>query len=223
MTAPISADRYLLLSLAEQPASSSTPRSAAGASCLDVRCLNIAGRWAVHGRPHAPLLVWHPAQDEAARVAAERSSEARGRSVTVVTRGNAGWVEGRDIQVFGDAFEPALHGCEAHSAGKARRLDIEMEKLAAFSLVVRAAAAATSQTAYAEVSRAASKALRAKFGGGSIASTCAWLAGRAGQDALASLLDGEVEMAGPLSVHDVVEAVELARDIGEVQKARRGD
>ncbi len=140
-----------------------------------------------------------------------------------MTRVNADWVEGRNIQHFTDAFEPALHGGEAHSAGRARRLGIEVEKLAAFSLVVRAAAAATDQAAYVEVSRAASKALRAKFGGGSIASTCAWLAGRAGRDALDSLLAGEAEMTGPLSVHDVIEAVELARDIDGVQKAGRGD
>jgi hypothetical protein len=101
-------------------------------------------------------------------------------------------------------------------------LGIEVEKLEAFSLVVRAAAAATSQEAYAEVSRAASKALRARFGGGSIASTCAWLAGRAGRDALASLMAGEVETTGPLSVHEVVAAVELARDIDGIQQAGQG-
>lgn len=223
MTAPTPADPFLLLSLDERPAAFPDARPSAGSPCLDVRCLNAAGRWAVQGRPGAPLLVWHPTQDAAARAAAVRSSEARGRSVAVVTRGNAGWVEGREVQVFTATFEAALRGCEAHSAGKARRLGIEAEKLEAFSLVVRAAAAATSQSAYAEVSRAASKSLRAKFGGGSIASTCAWLAGRAGRDALDSLLTGEVETTGPLSVHDVVDAVALARDIDNIQKTSRID
>jgi hypothetical protein len=166
--------------------------------------------------------VWHPTQGDAARAAAGRASRARGRSVEVVTRTDARWVEGQDIRLFTEASEPALHGCEAHSAGKARRLGIEVEKLEAFSLVVRAAAAATSQEAYAEVSRAASKALRARFGGGSIASTCAWLAGRAGRDALASLMAGEVETTGPLSIHEVVAAVELARDIDGIHQAGQG-
>ncbi|HUD34051.1 MAG TPA: hypothetical protein VMR43_13715 [Variovorax sp.] len=222
MTAPTSSDHYLLLSLPERPGADPDTRPAFRSPCLDVRCLNAAGRWAVQGFPRAPLLVWPPTQDEAARAAAERAARARGRPVEVVTRSDARWVEGQDIRPFTEASEPALHGCEAHSAGKARRLGIEMEKLAAFSLVVRAAAAATSQAAYAEVSRAASKALRARFGGGSIASTCAWLAGRAGRDALASLLAGEVEMSGPLSVHEVVAAVELARDIDVVQRTGTG-
>ncbi len=132
-------------------------------------------------------------------------------------------MEGREVQVFTATFEAALRGCEAHSAGKARRLGIEAEKLEAFSLVVRAAAAATSQSAYAEISRAASKSLRATFGGGSIASTCAWLAGRTGRDALDSLLTGEVETTGPLSVHDVIDAAALARDIDNIQKTSRID
>jgi hypothetical protein len=223
MNAPTSFDACLLLSLSEPPGTSPSPapRLPVPSPYLDVRCLNTAGRWAVHGRPEAPLLVWRPAQAESARAAADRASRARGRPVAIVTRGEAGWVEGRDVQVFADAFEPALHGCAPHSAGRTRRLDIEVEKLAAFSLVVRAAAAATSQEAYAEVSRAASKALRAKFGGGSIASTCAWLAGRAGREALASLLDGEAETTGPLSIHGIAEAVALARDIDGVQRAGR--
>lgn len=51
---------------------------------------------------------------------------------------------------------------------------------------------------------------RARFGGGSITSTFAWLAGRAGRDALESVLAGEVELTGPLSLPEVVEAAELA-------------
>lgn len=101
------------------------------------------------------------------------------------------------------------------SAGKARRLRTEADKLAAFCLVVRAASAAADQAAFAEVGRAASKVLRAKFGGGSITSAFAWVAGRSGQEALDSVLAGEVELTGPLALQQVVEAVALA------QKAER--
>ena len=100
----------------------------------------------------------------------------------------------------------------AQSAGKARRLRTEADKLAAFCLVVRAASAAADQAAFAEVGRAAAKALRAKFGGGSITSAFAWVASRSGQDALDSLVAGEVELTGPLTLPQVVEAVALAQE-----------
>ena len=100
----------------------------------------------------------------------------------------------------------------AQSAGKARRLRTEADKLAAFCLVVRAASAAADQAAFAEVGRAASKALRAKFGGGSITSAFAWVAGPGGQAALDSVVAGEVALTGPLSLQQVVEAVALARE-----------
>ncbi|CAN7770744.1 hypothetical protein LJR290_007507 [Variovorax sp. LjRoot290] len=87
----------------------------------------------------------------------------------------------------------------------------EADKLEAFCLVVRAASTAVDQEAFAEVSRAAGKALRAKFGGGSITSAFAWLAGRAGREALDNVLAGEVELAGPLSLQQVAEAAELAK------------
>lgn len=177
-----------------------------------MRCLNAAGRWAIHGTALSPLLVWRPTQADEARAAAERSSKARGRAVEVLSHGDAAWVEGQQIQVFTDAFEPMLHGYAAHSEAKARRLRTEADKLEAFCVVVRAASAAADHAAFAEVSRAASKALRAKFGGGSITSVFAWLTGRAGQEALASVLAGEVELTGPLSISQVVEAAELAKN-----------
>ncbi|MGO4394014.1 hypothetical protein AB4Z46_21885 [Variovorax sp. M-6] len=99
----------------------------------------------------------------------------------------------------------------AQSEGKARRLRTEADKLAACCLVVRAASAAADHEAFAQVSRAASKALRATFGAGSITSAFAWLAGDAGRAALASVLAGEVELTGPLSVQQVVAAAELAQ------------
>lgn len=98
-----------------------------------------------------------------------------------------------------------------HSAGRKRRLRTEADKLESFCLVVRAASVARDQAAFAEVGRAASKALRAKFGGGSITSAFAWLAGSAGQRALQSVLAGEVELSGALSVQQVAEAVQLAQ------------
>jgi hypothetical protein len=200
MNASMPLDQYLLLSLAD-------PRSGSY-----VQCLNAAGRWAIHGTALSPLLVWRPTQADEARAAAERSSKARGRTVEVLSHGDAAWVEGQQIQVFTDAFEPMLHGYAAHSEAKARRLRTEADKLEAFCVVVRAASAAADHAAFAEVSRAASKALRAKFGGGSITSVFAWLTGRAGQEALASVLAGEVELTGPLSISQVVEAAELAKN-----------
>lgn len=119
------------------------------------------------------------------------------------------WVEGREIQVFTEMSESALLGYAGQSAAKARRLRNEADKLEAFCLVVRAAATAADQVAFAEVSRAAGKTLRAKFGGGSITSAFAWLAGRAGREALDSVLAGEVELSGPISVQEVVEALDL--------------
>jgi len=200
--APMPPEHYLLLSLADP---SPTPQG------REVRCLNCAGRWAVRGTVRSPLLVWHPAQADAAQAAAGRSSEARGQKIDVVSQADAAWAEGRGIQVFTDAFEPALLGSDAQSAGKARRLRTEAEKLAAFCVVVRAASSAGDHAAFAEVSRAASKALAAKFGGGSITSAFAWLAGPAGQEALESVVSGEVELTGPLSALQIIEAVELAR------------
>jgi hypothetical protein len=204
-------DPYLLLSLADpQLPSQEAERHGAGPDRY-VRCLNVAGRWAVHGKTRTPLLVWHPSQVGAARAAADRASKARSRVIEVLSRGDSSWEEGREIQVFSDAFESALLGHAPQSEAKARRLRTEADKLAAYCLVVRAAASAADQAAFAEVSRAASKALRAKFGGGSITSAFAWLAGPAGREALASVLAGEVELTGPLSVWEVVDAAELAQ------------
>jgi hypothetical protein len=208
-------EHYLLLSLADRPPTALAPDPAGGSQGGEVRCLNSNGRWAVRGIARSPLLAWHPAQAGAAQAAAERASKARGRPVEVLSRAYSTWVEGREIQLFTDAFEPALHGHAAQSEGKARRLRTEAEKLAAFCVVVRAASGAADHASFAEVSRAASKALSARFGGGSITSAFAWLAGRAGQEALESVIAGEVELTGPLSIHQVIEAVELA------QKAER--
>ena len=74
--------------------------------------------------------------------------------------------------------------------------------------------------AFAAVRLAAGKALRAKFGGGSITSAFAWLAGKAGSAALASVLSGEVELAGTLSIQEVADAVALAREADRLQGAQ---
>lgn len=202
---------YLLLSPADATpgALSSTP--VGGPPAAYARVLNVAGRWAVHGSAPLPLLVWPSTEAVAAQAAADRAARSRGHLVQVVSRADAAWVEGHGIQPFGDAFESALHGAAAQSAAKARRLRTEADKLEAFCLVVRAASVAADQAAFAEVGRAASKALRAKFGGGSITSAFAWLAGQAGQQALESVLTGEVELAGTLSTQQVAEAMQLAR------------
>lgn len=122
-----------------------------------------------------------------------------------------------------DASTPTL-GAQARatqSAGKARRLRTEADKLEAFCVVVRAASSAADHAAFAEVSRAASKALQAKFGGGTITSVFAWLTSSAGKDALDSVLAGEVELTGSLSVEQIVEAVALAQK-AELLRATQG-
>jgi hypothetical protein len=124
-----------------------------------------------------------------------------------------------------DASAPAPHAHvqarAAQSAGKARRLRTEADKLEAFCVVVRAASAATDHAAFTEVSRAASKALKARFGGGSITSVFAWLTSSAGKDALDSVLAGEVELTVPLSTEEIVEAVALAQK-AELLRATEG-
>jgi len=112
---------------------------------------------------------------------------------------------------FTDPVEPAPHDSDAQSAARAGRLRAEADKLEAFCVVVRAASAAADHAAFVEVSRAASQALHAKFGGGSITSVFTWLTGREGSAALESVLAGEVALTGPLSIQQVVEAVDLAK------------
>ena len=205
-------DQYLVLTLANHRSASLELAQHGGDHNRYTRWLNIEGRWAVHGSTHAPLLVWHPAQSDAAGAAAVRAAEARRRPVEVLTRGDSGWVEGRDIQVFNEAFDSALLGPTSYSAAKVRRLRTEADKLEAFCLIVRQASAAKDHEAFTAVRLAAGKALRAKFGGGSIASAFAWLAGRAGNAALASVLSGEVELEGPLPIQEIVAATVLARE-----------
>jgi hypothetical protein len=64
----------------------------------------------------------------------------------------------------------------AHSTANARRLRNEADKLEVLCLLVHAASTAVARDAFSEVSGTAGKALRAKFGGGSITSVFAWLA-----------------------------------------------
>jgi hypothetical protein len=203
---------YLLLSLADHQSTPLESDRHGGPQTRYARCLNVAGRWAVHGSPYSPLLVWHSTQAVEAHAAAERSAKARGRSVKVLTRSDSSWEEGREIQVFSEAFEPALLGYTAQTEAKVRRLRTEADKLEAFCLVVREASTAANHEEFVKVSRAAGKALHAKFGGGSIASASAWLAGRKGREALQSVLSGEVEVTGPLSIEQIVETVTLAAE-----------
>ena len=151
------------------------------------------------------------AQAEEAQAAADRESKARGRPVEVAQRADSSWEEGKKIQAFSGANESALLGYAAQSEAKARRLRTEVEKLEAFCSVVQAAAAAKDQPAFVEVSRAAASALRVKFGGGSVSSCSAWLAGSKGRATLDSLLAGEVELTVDLLLEQVVQTVELAR------------
>ena len=104
------------------------------------------------------------------------------------------------------------------SAGRDRRLRVEADKLEAFCLLVRAASAAPDQAAFAEVSRAAASALRARFGGGTITSAFAWLSGPAAQAALASVRVGEVDLQGTLSLVELERAVALAKEAQTLQR-----
>lgn len=210
--------QYLLLCLADHQLTSQESERHGGSRDRYVRCLNIGGRWAVHGTRQSPLLVWHTVQAGEAQAAAERSAKARGRPVVVLSRSDSGWVEGREIQVFTPAFEPALLGHTAQSEARARRLRTEVDKLEAFCLVVRQASAARNHAEFAEISRAAGKALHAKFGGGSIVSASAWLTGRKGQEALQSVLTGEVELGGPLSMQEIAETIALAQEAQRLQQ-----
>ena len=177
-----------------------------------VRALNATGRWAVKGTARSPLLAWLPSQAEGAHDAAVRAAKVRGCTVVVVSQGEAGIGEGSATAVFTEAHESALHGHVPHSEAKTRRLRTETDKLEAFCVVVRAASAAADQPGFAAVGRAASKALQAKFGGGSITSAFAWLAGPAGREALENVLTGEVELDGALTVAQVVDAMKLAQE-----------
>lgn len=210
---------YLLLSLVDHGLASQEAARHGGSASRYVRCLNSAGRWAVHGSTHSPLLVWRSFEADAARAAAERASRARGRAVEVIGRGSATWVEGREIRLFGEALEPALLGHRPLGEARSRRLRTEADKLAAFCLAVRGVLAAADGEAAALASRAAAKALHAKFGGGSITACLAWLDGRAGREALRSVLAGEVELGGELCIGEVVEVVAMAE---ELQKNQQG-
>ena len=114
--------------------------------------------------------------------------------------------------------QPATADAAPMSAGRLRRLRLEADKLEAFSLIVRAASAAPNHEAFAEVSRAAAKALRAKFGVGSITSAFTWLSGPAAQAALDSVLAAEVKLTAPLSVAEITQAMEVAKQAESLQK-----
>lgn len=204
-------EQYLLLTMTDHQLASLELQRHGGSMGQYVRCLNRAGRWAIHGSPATPLLVWPASEPEKAQAAAKRAAEARRRPIAVITRSNSAWVEGRDIQFFSESLASVLEGYVPHSEGKARRLQIELEKLEANCQVVQAASTAVGPQELAAVSRAAAQALRAKFGGGSMTSAIAWLAGRAGRDALVSVLAGEVEPSGVLSIEQIIAAADLAQ------------
>jgi hypothetical protein len=213
-------EHFLLLSLAGHSPTPSDATLRGAATGNVVRCLNSAGRWAAQGTTSLPLLAWPSNQPDGARAAAERTAKARDCAIEVVSGENATSTESREIQWFTDAFESALLAPAAQSSARARRLRTEADKLEAFCMVVRAASAATDHHEFGDVSRAATKALRAKFGSGSITSAFAWLTERAGQDALQSVLAGEVELTGPLSLQQVVQATALAQKAERLQDKR---
>ncbi len=172
ITAKMPPPQYLFLSPAD-PASSGGP----------ARVLNAAGRWARRAVRDPPAGV---ARDRGAcRAGGGRARPPRAAAPSpcwrerMPTRSKAATSSCSTMPSRRRCCGPA-----AHSEAKARRLRTEAEKLDAFCMIVRAASAAPDQQAFAQVGRAASKALQAKFGGGSITSAFAWLAGPAGQAAL---------------------------------------
>ena len=204
--------QYLLLSLVDHLSTPLEEERHGGPPSLYMRYLNADGRWAVRGANHAPLLVWELVQASDAQAAADRASKARGRRVEVAQRADSSWEEGKHIQQFCIASEPALLGYAAQSEAKARRLRTEAEKLEAMCSVVLADGAAREHASYEAVSRAAASAMRQKFGGGSVSSASAWLAGKSGRAALDSVMAGEVDLEGPLSLQQLAQTVELARE-----------
>ena len=68
--------------------------------------------------------------------------------------------------------------------------------------------AAADEEASAAAARVAARTLHASFGGGSNTACLAWLSGWAGRQALQSVLDGEVELSGPLCIADVLAVAE---------------
>jgi hypothetical protein len=82
-------DQYLLLSLPDHQLASLEAARHGGSPGSYVRCLNSVGRWAVHGTDQSPLLVWRVEDADGAGAAAARASEARGRSVEVLSRGDS--------------------------------------------------------------------------------------------------------------------------------------
>jgi len=218
----MSSASYLLLSLAGQEVALHGQAQDSVSETKLARCLNSAGRWAIQGTAAAPLLVWPLSLVSEAQAAAERATAGRERPVQVITASNASWIEGQTIVLFSPAYEAALSGATPLSSGRARRLAVEVEKLEAFCLIVRAASDAKDHDALVAVGRAAAKALQARFGGGSVTSTFAWLAGPNGREALASVLAGEVELTSALSVQQVVDAVQLARQTEQVRLTDEG-
>lgn len=214
--------QYLVLCLADHGLAAIEAERHGRPQTSYVRCLNTTGRWAIHGTSQSPLLVWPSSQTSAASEAAARASKSRKRLIQVVTRGQSDWIEGHNIRLFTTVNEAMLHEFEAQSSAKARRLRTEADKLEAFCLIARAAATAADHDAFTEVSRAAAKAPRAKFGGGSITSAFAWLAGRAGREAVESVLAGEVELAGPLTIREVVDAVASATNADQLRRHNEG-
>lgn len=202
---------FLVLALPDHRLAAAELSAHGGSPGQYLRCLNTTGRWATHGTAHAPLLVWSADDQEAARSAATRASAARGRDIQPLSLGKSDWVEGRNFTLFTEALESVLLGYLPYSNAKAQRLQVEADKLQTFAAVVVAAAAATDQDSFMEVRRSASQLLRRRFGGGSVTSACAWLAGKAGQAALDSALAGDIELTGLLSIAEVAEVVRWAR------------
>lgn len=205
-------DPHLFLALADHAPGAPQSQPLAGSPGVGVRCLDVTGRWVADGSTHAPLLAWPEDRTAEAEAAAGRASRARGCTVRVISLAKLSGHEGREVRMFTDACEPVLARPSGQSAATARRLRTEADKLEAFALIVRAASAAADHDAFSEVGRAAAKALRTRFGGGSITSCFAWLAGRAGREALDSVRAGDVALGGSLSLEDLAGIVELARE-----------
>lgn len=173
------------------------------------RRLNNAGRWAVDGRKHAPLIAWPQDSISEAEAAAERSSCARQRSVAVV---HVESTHHRDFVLFEPSMESALLGYLPSGGQPSTRLQRDADKLAEFcAAVARVFFQSSDSLAQRQASREVAQALTAKYGGGSVTSAIQWLAGKTGEASLQAILHGEAELAGALSISEVAAICEYAK------------
>ena len=208
--------RHLLLCLPDHGLGRLELERLGGSAAQYLRFLNTTGRWAVHGQPHAPLLVWPISHEARALEAASTASVARKRKIVVMERGYSGpTVPGVvELQQYSEQHADALAGPLDYSAARQSKRQAQAEKLAVYieavTRVYRSAGTAAPATALLDVERAVNRELHAHYGGGSVQAAVLWLTGKQGKEALQDLLTGQVEPAGDMTIHQIVELMAIA-------------